>query len=241
MLTSFFKSLHPQVNPKKKRAKVYVQLHKLRRKIKQLQEGTKSPSAKKEEIESLRGEVTVLEKELQSFQEGGHTTFLQAKKMLEPKKGISGKKHRIKWKQSQIEIRLKDVEEQLTEPDLEKELQNDLKAQIEKFRDQLDLLRQENEALEDYNHTRFVQARKDSGNTVGENRASKLSKIEGKISSIKQKLEKACEEGNEEGAEELQDDLHLLEMEKEAIENFSHELFLNNLDKLKAKRRSELR
>jgi len=229
------------VNPKKERAKVYVQLHKLRRQIKQLQAGTRSPSAKKEKIESLRGEVTVLEKELQSFQEGGHTTFLQAKKMLEPKKGISGKKHRIKWKKSQIEIRLKDVEEQLTEPDLDKELHDGLKAQMEKFRHQLALLQQENEALEDYNHTRFVQAQKGSGGTGEESRAAKLSKIDEKISSIQKNLEKACEEGKEEEAEELQDDLHLLEMEKEAIENFSHELFLNNLGKLKAKRRSELR
>jgi len=229
------------VNPKKERAKVYVQLHKLRRQIKQLQAETKSHSAKKEEIESLRGEVTVLEKELQSFQEGGHTTFLQAKKMLEPKKGISGKKHRIKWKKSQIEIRLKDVEEQLTEPNLEDGFRDDLKAQMEKFRDQLTLLQQENEALEDYNHTRFVQAQKDSGGTAEESRAAKLLKIDEQISSIRQKLEKTCEQGKEEEAEELQDDLHLLEMEKEAIENFSHELFLNNLDNLKAKRRSELR
>ena len=218
-----------------------MQLHKLRRQIKQLQAGTRTPSAIKEEMESLRGEVTVLEKELQSFQEGGHTTFLQAKKMLEPKKGISGKKHRIKWKKSQIEIRLKDVEEQLTEPNLEDELRDGLKAQMEKFRDQLALLQQENEALEDYNHTRFVQAQQGSGGTGEESRAAKLSKIDEKISSIQKNLEKACEEGKEEEAEELQDDLHLLEMEKEAIENFSHELFLNNLDKLKAKRRSELR
>ena len=218
-----------------------MQLHKLRRQIKQLQAGTRSPSAKKEEIESLRGEVTVLEKELQSFQEGGHTTFLQAKKMLEPKKGISGKKHRIKWKKSQIEIRLKDVEEQLAEPNLEDELRDGLKAQMEKFRDQLTLLQQENEALEDYNHTRFVQAQKGSGGTAEESRVAKLLKIDEQLSSIRLKLEKTCEEGNEEEAEELQDDLHLLEMEKEAIENFSHELFLNNLDNLKAKRRSELR
>ena len=218
-----------------------MQLHKLRRKIKQLQDGKRTPSAIKEEMESLRGEVTVLEKELQSFQEGGHTTFLQAKKMLEPKKGISGKKHRIKWKKSQIEIRLKDVEEQLTEPNLEDELRDGLKAQMEKFRDQLTLLQQENEALEDYNHTRFVQAQKGSGGTAEESRVAKLSKIDEKISSIQKNLEKACEEGKEEEAEELQDDLHLLEMEKEAIENFSHELFLNNLSKLKAKRRSELR
>ena len=170
-----------------------MQLHKLRRKIKQLQAGTKSPSAKKSELDSLRGEVTVLEKELQSFQEGGHTTFLQAKKMLEPKKGISGKKHRIKWKKSQIELRLKGVEEQLAEPNLEKELHDGLKAQMEKFRDQLDLLQQENEALEDYNHTRFVQAQKGSGGTAEESRAAKLSKIDEKISSIQQKLEKACE------------------------------------------------
>jgi hypothetical protein len=41
--------------------------------------------------------------------------------------------------------------------------------------------------------------------------------------------------------EELKEELHLLAMEKESIENFTHDLFLKNLANLKAKRRSELK
>ena len=39
----------------------------------------------------------------------------------------------------------------------------------------------------------------------------------------------------------LQDELHFLEMEKESIENFTHDHFLENVESMKVKRRSELR
>ena len=39
----------------------------------------------------------------------------------------------------------------------------------------------------------------------------------------------------------MKEELHLLEMEKESIENFTHDHFLENLASMKAKRKSGLR
>ena len=39
---------------------------------------------------------------------------------------------------------------------------------------------------------------------------------------------------------DVEEELHLLEMEKEAIENFTHDHFLENLEVMKAKRKSAL-
>ena len=223
------------MDSKKARAQVYVRLHKLRRRIKEMQ----SAGGRKADIESLRGEINVLGKELQSFEESGHTTFLQAKKMLEPKKGTSGKSHRIKWKRSQIENRIINLEDRQSETDLDEQEREENNAKIAKFREELSLLDEEKAALKQYNHTRFMEAHKkdEQGGAQG----TELEEVNKKIGTAETKLERACGEGNEDLAEELQDDLHLLEMEKESIENFAHDIFLKNLDKMKAKRRSELK
>ena len=54
-------------------------------------------------------------------------------------------------------------------------------------------------------------------------------------------MERASKEDQNSLVEGLREELHLLEMEKESIENFTHDLFLKNLANLKAKRRSELK
>ena len=229
------------MNPKQERAQVFVRLHKLRRQIKTLQASQAPRLDKKADLEAMRGEISVLEKELQSFEESGHTTFLQAKKMLEPKKGISGKRHRIKWKRSQIENSIKNLEERQNEADLEERDREKIKEKIENFRKELALLDEEKNALNEYNHTRFIQSRKDEAAETSRKQEVALEKVGAKIVEAKAGLEQACKSGDEALAEELQDDLHLLEMEKEAIENFAHEIFIKNLEKLKAKRRSELK
>ena len=223
------------MDSKKARAQVYVRLHKLRRRIKELQ----TAGGRKADVESLHGEINVLEKELQSFEEGGHTTFLQAKKMLEPKKGVSGKSHRIKWKRAQIENRIKHLEDRQSEIDLGEREREENNATIVKFREELSLLEEEKAALKQYNHTRFMEARKKD--EQGGAQSTELEEVNRKIVTAETKLEQACGAGNEDLAEELQDNLHLLEMEKESIENFAHDIFLKNLDKMKAKHRSELK
>jgi chromosome segregation ATPase len=221
------------------RAQVVVNLHKLRRKAKELEATQSTGIDKKADIEAIRGEVNVLQKELDAIDDSGHTTFMKAKKMLEPKKGISGKNRRIKWRKAQIGKRIKKLEARQQEADVTDEERAENAAKLAKFREELASLSEEKAALKDFNHTRFMAAHKDDGQ--GDKQNTEIEQVNKKIHDLETKWERAIKEGNETLAEELQEELHLLEMEKESIENFTHDLFLKNLANLKAKRRSELK
>jgi len=221
------------------RAQVVVNLHKLRRKAKELEATQSTGIDKKADIEAIRGEVNVLQKELDAIDDSGHTTFMKAKKMLEPKKGISGKNRRIKWRKAQIGKRIKKLEARQQEADVTEEERAENAAKLAKFREELASLSEEKAALKDFNHTRFMAAHKDDGQ--GDKQNTEIEQVNKKIHDLETKWERAIKEGNETLAEELQEELHLLEMEKESIENFTHDLFLKNLANLKAKRRSELK
>lgn len=84
-----------------------------------------------------------------------------------------------------------------------------------------------------------MAANKDDGQGVKQN--AEIEQVNKKIHDLRTKLERASKEGGDPMAEDLQEELHLLKMEKESIENFTHDLFLKNLKNLKAKRRSELK
>ena len=227
------------MDKKNKRVQVIVNLHKLRRKAKELEATQSTGIDKKADIEAIRGEVNVLQKELDAIDDSGHTTFMKAKKMLEPKKGISGKNRRIKWRKAQIGKRIKKLEARQQEADVTDEERAENAAKLAKFREELASLSEEKAALKDFNHTRFMAAHKDDGQ--GDKQNTEIEQVNKKIHDLETKMERASKEGNEALAEELQEELHLLEMEKESIENFTHDLFLKNLANLKAKRRSELK
>ncbi|MDE0575844.1 MAG: hypothetical protein OSB39_02745 [Opitutales bacterium] len=224
---------------KNKRAQVIVNLHKLRRKAKELEATQSTGIDKKADIEACRGEINVLQKELDSIDDGGHTTFMKAKNMLEPKKGISSKNRRIKWRKAQIGKRIKKLEVSQEESDVTDEERTETAAKLAKFREELASLAEEKAALKDFNHTRFMAANKDDGQ--GDKQNTEIEQVNKKIHDLETKMERASKEGGDPMAEDLQEELHLLKMEKESIENFTHDLFLKNLSNLKAKRRSELK
>ena len=91
------------------RSKVRMKMVKLRTQLKELlqEEGQQS------DIDSCNGEIEVLRKELQSLEEGGHTTFIKAKQMLEPKKNLSTKGKKLDTKVKFLKIRLKNAEKKL--------------------------------------------------------------------------------------------------------------------------------
>ena len=224
---------------KNKRAQVIVNLHKLRRKAKELEATQSTGIDKKADIEACRGEINVLQKELDAIDDAGHTTFMLAKNMLEPKKGISGKNRRIKWRKAQIGKRIKKLEARQEESDFTDEERTENAAKFAKFREELASLAEEKAALKDFNHTRFMAVNKDDGR--GDEQNTEIEQVNKKIHDLETKLDRASKESKNSLVEELQQELHLLEMEKESIENFTHDLFLKNLANLKAKRRSELK
>jgi hypothetical protein len=224
---------------KNKRAQVIVNLHKLRRKAKELEVAQAADTDKKADLEVCLGEINVLQKELDSINEGGHTTFLKAKNLLEPKKGIPGKNRRIKWREAQIGERIKKLEARQEEADVTDEERAENVVKLANFGKELASLDEEKSALNDFNHTRFMAAHKDDAQ--GDKQNNEIEQVNKKIHDLETKLERASKESKNSLVEELQQELHLLEMEKESIENFTHDLFLKNLANLKAKRRSELK
>jgi hypothetical protein len=75
----------------------------------------------------------------------------------------------------------------------------------------------------------------------GEDKQSgELLEVNQKINDLNEKISK-CTDSDTDKKEHLKEELHLLEMEKESIENFTHDHFLENLASMKAKRKSGLR
>ena len=64
--------------------------------------------------------------------------------------------------------------------------------------------------------------------------------IEKKIAAAEKALDESLETGDSDLITEAKQNLHLLLMEKTSIENFSHDLFLQNMESMKATRRSRL-
>ena len=104
----------------------------------------------------------------------------------------------------------------------QKEIVEDLKMQIE-------TLSGERQAIKNFNHNRIIHLKNQES---GENKQS------GELLEVNQKIN---EDSNTHKKEHLKEELHLLEMEKESIENFTHDHSLENLSSMKAKRKSGLR
>ncbi len=226
-----------QFSPKDRalRSKIRMQLAELIQKQKML----KLNGATKSEMEEAEGEIDVLRKELQSIEDSGHTVFISAKQMLEPKKQLSQKEMKISWKKKHIEIRLSSLSKDLLDEKCSPEQKGKIENKISKFQKELSDLEQEMRSVKELNHTRFL----DSQNLKDENstQQNKFEEVNGKIQETKNKISKAQADRNSTKVNLLKEQLHHLELEKEAIENFTHDEFLENLSVMKAKRRSQLR
>lgn len=227
--------MHPSKFSAKDRAirsQVRMKISNLRSQLKKLQQDNPSNLG---DIESCKGEIEVLRKELQSLEDGGHTTFIKAKGMLEPKKNLSSKSKKLEWKIKLLKTRIKNAEKKLTKQGLSSEIIEKQEKLISDLTKQIFSLSEEQKALKNFNHTRFLESTKDASEE--DSQAKKLDDINARISVVQEKI--ASLPDNEKD-ENLNEELHLLEMEKEAIENFTHDHFLENLEVMKAKRKSAL-
>jgi len=214
------------------RSQIRMKISNLRSQLKEFQQDTPSNLA---DIESCEGEIEVLRKELQSLEDGGHTTFIKAKEMLEPKKNLSSKSKKLEWKIKLFKTRIRNAEKKLTKQGLSSEIIEEQEMLISDLNKQILSLSEEQKALKDYNHTRFLESTKDTSEE--DSQAKKLDDINARISAVQGKIGSLPDNEKDEN---LNEELHLLEMEKEAIENFTHDHFLENLEVMKAKRKSAL-
>lgn len=191
------------------------------------------------ELDECEGEIEVLKKELQSIEDSGHTVFVNAREMLEPKKEVSQKEKKLLWKKKHFEIRLKSLRNDLLDEKKSSEERLKINNKILNFEKDMTALNEELNAVNSFNHTRFVEAHKIQGQA--EEQTQKLLHIDRKISEVEEKLSFATSNLVEESHAALKEDLHFLHLEREAIESFTHDEFLRNLEAMKAKKRSQLK
>ncbi len=138
----------------------------------------------------------------------------------------------------QFNNRIAKIDANLEEPNLGPEDREALLTEKARLQDDLAALVQEKQALQEFNHTRFVQFRKEKVDS--DKQADKLKGVNAKIARAEEALDQAKETGDAEQVNTAKEDLHLLLMEKESIENYTHDLFLQNLVRMKAKHERDL-
>tara|TARA_B100001093_G_scaffold206881_1_gene198809 strand:- start:506 stop:985 length:480 start_codon:yes stop_codon:yes gene_type:complete len=159
--------------------------------------------------------------------------------MLAPKKELSQKQKKISWKKKHIEIRLNSLNKDLKDLEQSSEECTLINDKIAKFQKELSDLNQEQNAVNDFNHTRFLDAQNVGAEEAGQEQD--LKKVNSELEELNsQILENGSKLATAELAE-LKERLHFLELEKESIENFTHDEFLENTKAMKAKRKSQLR
>ena len=141
------------------RATVRKALREERAALKQLKIRVANGESLSEDIEACKGQIELLFRELKAIEEGGHTTFLEAKENISPKKKVSEKKNLLRQKIDEVKSKINDIEISLNMPNLSTEERDARLVKSSKTRSELEELQQEYNALLQYNHTNFVSAR----------------------------------------------------------------------------------
>ena len=207
----------PSPSEKKRlaRAEVRNALRDQRAKLRELRQEMRAGQDLSDDIDSCSGEIELLMKELQSIEEGGHTTFLDAKNLIAPKKDISSKKKNIKDQLNEVQKNISELEQRLYFPSLGQEERDRIIQEIAKNNKHKQDLEEELVALKQYNHTRFVAAREENRKLI--ELEEKLDGIESELSELEVKMLDAVEMQNHSLISELKEKMESLEEEKKKL------------------------
>ena len=207
----------PSPSEKKRlaRAEVRNALRDQRAKLRELRQEMRAGQDLSDDIDSCSGEIELLMKELQSIEEGGHTTFLDAKNLIAPKKDISSKKKNIKDQLNEVQKNISELEQRLYFPSLSQEERDRIIQEIAKNNKHKQDLEEELVALKQYNHTRFVAAREENRKLI--ELEEKLDGIESELSELEVKMVDAVEMQNHSLISELKEKMESLEEEKKKL------------------------
>lgn len=207
----------PSPSEKKRlaRAEVRNALRDQRAKLRELRQEMRAGQDLSDDIDSCSGEIELLMKELQSIEEGGHTTFLDAKNLIAPKKDISSKKKNIKDQLNEVQKNISELEQRLYFPNLGQEERDRIIQEIAKNNKHKQDLEEELVALKQYNHTRFVAAREENRKLI--ELEEKLDGIESELSEFEVKMVDAVEMQNHSLISELKEKMESLEEEKKKL------------------------
>ncbi|MBT3668024.1 MAG: hypothetical protein HN548_11160 [Opitutae bacterium] len=205
-------SLHAK---REKRAIVRESLREARSKLKELQKEMSLGKDYADDVVSCKGEIEILFKELQSIEDGGHATFLEAKELIAPKKNVSEKKLAIRSKMEKAKKEISELEKKLYFPTLEQQERDQIIISISKENTALEELKEELNALKEFNHTRFVTTREENKKIAQQQQ--ELDDIENKLAEVQSSLMDAHKNGDVHLIEELQTNLNSLEKRKSEL------------------------
>ena len=139
------------------RQKVQEEMDDLRGQIRELRKKRDNGQSVDQDIEACLGYLKVLKKEKDSIKEGSHTTFLSAKKYISPKFNYGSKKEVLlaKIKQLAREIRLK--EKELSGAGYDSAHRESMNTNLADLKEQHQAALLELKAIEQFNHTRFLE------------------------------------------------------------------------------------
>ena len=96
---------------KSSRATVRKALREERAAFKQLEIRAANGESLSEDIEACEGQIELLFRELKAIEEGGHTTFVEAKENISPKKNVSEKTNLLRQKIDDAKSKIKVIKE----------------------------------------------------------------------------------------------------------------------------------
>ena len=190
-------------------------LHEQRVKRKELRQGMKEGRDLSEDMDTCLGEIELLQKELQAIMEGGHLTFLEAKDLIAPKKDVSAKKTKLSEEKDELKKEVAHLEDRLSLPNLDDDERSKMRTSISSKNDLLKDLENELDALKNFNHTRFVEAREETKRSNDFEEA--LGKLESRMEDLNAEMFEALEKVDESLIEKLMLELNSLKEEKQRL------------------------
>lgn len=209
-------SIKPSAEEKREaRSLVREAIRELRKELRELRQGMKEGRDLSDDIDTCTGEIELLQKELQSIEECGHTIFLKAKDLIAPKKDVSAKKTKIREEMSQLGKEINHLEARLSMPNLTDDERTGMKLSISNKNERLNDLVEESDALKHFNHTRFVEAREESRRNI--QLEEKLKQIELRKEELTAEMLEALEQVSEPLIGQLQEKINSLEDERKKL------------------------
>jgi hypothetical protein len=170
------------------RKKVQDEMDELRKQVRELRKKEECGHKVEQDLEACLGYMKVLKKELDMIKEGSHATFLTAKKYISPKFNYGSKKEELLSKIKCITKEIKEAEKNLAEGGYTPEERQSIQERLtdHKTKHQEALL--ELKAIEQYNHTRFLEQKSAQENSSTEEAPPQATK-EVKKHSLKKKAD----------------------------------------------------
>jgi DNA repair exonuclease SbcCD ATPase subunit len=168
------------------RKKVQDEMDGLRMQVRELRKKEESGHKVEQDLEACLGYIKVLKKELDMIKEGSHATFLSAKKYISPKFNYGSKKEELLSQIKCIAKEIKEAEKNLAGGGYTPEERQSIQERLMDYKTKHQEALLELKAIEQFNHTRFLEQKAVLRNTSIDETPSQATK-EGHKHNLKKK------------------------------------------------------